>query len=101
MRFYEKVHLVVAIPGRILDMMGKKVANVENCKILCLNEADKEFQFPEVNVPNVFENYVATGITKAVDITLDVIEDVLAQIPTIPPVQIQIAKLPTKSELFL
>ena len=41
MRIYEKVHLVVATPGRILDLMEKKVANVENCRILCLDEADK------------------------------------------------------------
>merc|ERR1712218_765658 len=41
MRIYEKVHLVVATPGRILDLMEKRVANVENCKILCLDEADK------------------------------------------------------------
>ena len=36
-----QVHLVVATPGRILDLMEKKVANVERCKILCLDEADK------------------------------------------------------------
>jgi ATP-dependent RNA helicase DDX6/DHH1 len=41
MRFYEKVHLVVATPGRILDLMEKGVANVDKCKILCLDEADK------------------------------------------------------------
>lgn len=41
MRIYEKVHLVVATPGRILDLMERKVANVEKCKILCLDEADK------------------------------------------------------------
>lgn len=41
MRMYEKVHLVVATPGRILDLMEKRVANVENCRILCLDEADK------------------------------------------------------------
>lgn len=41
MRIYEKVHLVVATPGRILDLMDKKVANVEKCRILCLDEADK------------------------------------------------------------
>jgi len=41
MRIYEKVHLVVATPGRILDLMEKKVANVDRCKILCLDEADK------------------------------------------------------------
>ena len=41
MRIYEKVHLIVATPGRILDLMEKKVANVEQCRILCLDEADK------------------------------------------------------------
>jgi len=41
MRIYEKVHLVVATPGRILDLMEKKVANVDHCNILVLDEADK------------------------------------------------------------
>jgi superfamily II DNA/RNA helicase len=36
-----QVHLIVATPGRILDLMEKKVANVDRCKILCLDEADK------------------------------------------------------------
>ena len=36
-----QVHLVVATPGRILDLMEKRVANVEKCKLLCLDEADK------------------------------------------------------------
>ena len=36
-----QVHLVVATPGRILDLMEKKIADVNNCKILCLDEADK------------------------------------------------------------
>lgn len=62
MRILENVHLVVATPGRILDLMEKKVAKVFNstigismltlfylvivlqvdkCKVLCLDEADK------------------------------------------------------------
>jgi len=41
MRLYEKVHLVVATPGRILDLMEKNVADCSNCKILVLDEADK------------------------------------------------------------
>ena len=28
MRIYEKVHLVVATPGRILDLMEKQVCNI-------------------------------------------------------------------------
>lgn len=41
MRMYEKVHLIVATPGRIIDLMEKQVANMEKCKVLCLDEADK------------------------------------------------------------
>jgi len=41
MRIYEKVHLVVATPGRILDLMEKQVANVSKCRLLVLDEADK------------------------------------------------------------
>merc|ERR1712025_1517082 len=41
MRIYEKVHLVVATPGRMLDLMETQVANVSHCKMLVLDEADK------------------------------------------------------------
>merc|ERR1719195_1769540 len=39
MRIYEKVHLVVATPGMMLDHMEKQVANVSKCKMLVLDEA--------------------------------------------------------------
>lgn len=35
------VHLIIATPGRILDLMDKKVADMSHCKILVLDEADK------------------------------------------------------------
>jgi ATP-dependent RNA helicase DDX6/DHH1 len=41
MRLNNPVHLVVATPGRILDLMEKGVANVTQCKRLILDEADK------------------------------------------------------------
>jgi len=41
MRLYEKVHLIVATPGRIIDLIKKKVAVMDNCKVLCVDEADK------------------------------------------------------------
>ena len=41
MRIYENVHIIIATPGRILDLMDKKVAKVDKCKILVLDEADK------------------------------------------------------------
>jgi ATP-dependent RNA helicase DDX6/DHH1 len=35
------VHLVIATPGRILDLMDKGVAKMDHCKMLVLDEADK------------------------------------------------------------
>lgn len=41
LRLNGPVHLIVATPGRILDLMEKGVADVTNCKTVILDEADK------------------------------------------------------------
>lgn len=41
LRLYDPVHLIVATPGRILDLMNKELVNTDQCKILVLDEADK------------------------------------------------------------
>lgn len=41
MRIYQKVQVIIATPGRILDLMDKNVADMQHCKILVLDEADK------------------------------------------------------------
>lgn len=41
MRIYQKVQVIIATPGRILDLMDKEVANMSQCRILVLDEADK------------------------------------------------------------
>lgn len=41
MRLYKDVHVVIATPGRILDLMNKGVAQMEKCQILVMDEADK------------------------------------------------------------
>ncbi|XP_061391549.1 ATP-dependent RNA helicase me31b-like [Musca vetustissima] len=41
LRLYQKVQLIIATPGRILDLMDKRVADMSHCKILVLDEADK------------------------------------------------------------
>jgi ATP-dependent RNA helicase DDX6/DHH1 len=40
-RLNQTVHVIVATPGRILDLASKGVANLENCKMLVLDEVDK------------------------------------------------------------
>lgn len=41
LRLYNPVHVVVATPGRILDLIERKVAVVKTCRMLVLDEADK------------------------------------------------------------
>lgn len=41
LRLYDPVHLIVATPGRILDLMNKELVKVDDCKMLVLDEADK------------------------------------------------------------
>lgn len=48
MRLYNAVHIIVATPGRILDLASKKVADLSQVRTIVMDEADKllsaEFQ---------------------------------------------------------
>jgi len=48
MRLYNTVHMIVATPGRILDLASKNVADLSSCRTIIMDEADKllspEFQ---------------------------------------------------------
>ena len=48
MRLYNTIHIIVATPGRILDLASKKVADLSKCSTIIMDEADKllspEFQ---------------------------------------------------------
>jgi ATP-dependent RNA helicase DDX6/DHH1 len=48
MRLHQPVHILVATPGRLLDLANKNLARLNNCKTLVMDEADKllspEFQ---------------------------------------------------------
>ncbi|XP_050423902.1 ATP-dependent RNA helicase me31b isoform X1 [Adelges cooleyi] len=41
LRIYQRVHVIIATPGRILDLLDKSIAKVDQCRILVLDEADK------------------------------------------------------------
>ena len=41
LRIMENVHVIIATPGRILDLMEKKVAKMDKCKMIVMDEADK------------------------------------------------------------
>ncbi|CAO3656858.1 unnamed protein product [Mucor fragilis] len=39
--FQKGIHMVVATPGRLMDLLNKKKFNLDNCKYLCMDEADR------------------------------------------------------------
>ena len=40
-RLSETVHVLVGTPGRILDLAGKNVADLSECPVFVMDEADK------------------------------------------------------------
>jgi len=54
------VHIVVATPGRLKDMLAKKKMNLDNCKYLTLDEADRlvDLGFEE-DIREVFDHFKA------------------------------------------
>lgn len=58
MRFYQPVHVLVATPGRVLDLAEKGICKLGSCKMLVLDEADKLLS-PEftVVVEKLIRNY--------------------------------------------
>jgi ATP-dependent RNA helicase DDX6/DHH1 len=41
MRLYNPVHILIATPGRVLDLANKQVADLRRCNIMVMDEADK------------------------------------------------------------
>lgn len=39
--YYSGIHIVVATPGRLQDMLAKKKFNLDLCTYLCMDEADR------------------------------------------------------------
>lgn len=39
------MHVIIATPGRILDLLDKSIAKVDHCKILVLDEVTFELKY--------------------------------------------------------
>jgi ATP-dependent RNA helicase DDX6/DHH1 len=40
-RLQEVVHILIATPGRLLDLVNKNLAKIDSCRVIVLDEADK------------------------------------------------------------
>lgn len=39
--FNKGIHIVIATPGRLIDMLKRQRFNLDGCKYLCMDEADR------------------------------------------------------------
>ncbi|XP_020220919.1 DEAD-box ATP-dependent RNA helicase 35 [Cajanus cajan] len=54
------VHIVIATPGRLKDMLAKKKVNLDNCRYLTLDEADRLVDLGfEDDIREVFDHFKA------------------------------------------
>ena len=52
------LHMLVATPGRLLDMLNKKKFNADMCKYLCLDEADRLIDLGfEEDIRHIFDHF--------------------------------------------
>ncbi|KAL3753262.1 hypothetical protein ACJRO7_000628 [Eucalyptus globulus] len=62
------VHIVVATPGRLKDMLAKKKMNLDNCRYLTLDEADRlvDLGFED----DIRENFARSALVKPVTVNV-------------------------------
>ena len=54
------VHIIVATPGRLIDLLNKKIINLNICRYLCMDEADRMIDLGfEEDVRTIFSYFKA------------------------------------------
>ena len=59
-KIHRGVHIMVATPGRLMDMLNKKMVTLDMCRYLCLDEADRMIDMGfEEDVRTIFSYFRA------------------------------------------
>ena len=62
------IHIVVATPGRLIDMLEKRKINFDSCKFFCMDEADRMVDLGfEDDVRNIMSFFKVTNSAPSVD----------------------------------
>nr|CAD7574809.1 unnamed protein product [Timema californicum] len=76
------VHIMVATPGRLMDMLDKKMVSLDVCRYLCMDEADRmiDMGFEEdgqrqtllfsATMPKKIQNFARSALVKPVTINV-------------------------------
>ncbi|XP_068658621.1 DEAD-box ATP-dependent RNA helicase 35 [Aristolochia californica] len=87
------VHIVVATPGRLKDMLAKKKMNLDNCRYLTLDEADRLVDLGfEDDVREVFDHFKAQRQTLLFSATMPKKIQIFARSALVKPVTVNVGR---------
>ena len=87
------IHIVVATPGRLQDLLNKKTFNLDSCKFLCMDEADRMIdQGFEDDVRNVMSYFKHQRQTLLFSATMPIKIRDFAQQSLIKPIILNIGR---------
>eukprot|EP00271_Cylindrocystis_brebissonii_P022382 TRINITY_DN8598_c0_g1_i1.p1 TRINITY_DN8598_c0_g1~~TRINITY_DN8598_c0_g1_i1.p1 ORF type:complete len:796 (-),score=173.98 TRINITY_DN8598_c0_g1_i1:173-2560(-) len=87
------VHMVVATPGRLKDMLAKKRMNLDMCKYLCLDEADRLIDLGfEDDIREVFDHFKAQRQTLLFSATMPKKIQTFAKSALVKPVVVNVGR---------
>ncbi|KAL6134279.1 hypothetical protein ACLB2K_066511 [Fragaria x ananassa] len=87
------VHIVVATPGRLKDMLAKKKMNLDNCRYLTLDEADRLVDLGfEDDIREVFDHFKAQRQTLLFSATMPAKIQNFARSALVKPVTVNVGR---------
>ncbi len=87
------VHVIVATPGRLMDMLNKKMVNLDVCRYLCLDEADRMIDMGfEEDVRTIFSYFKAQRQTLLFSATMPKKIQNFARSALVQPVTVNVGR---------
>lgn len=87
------VHIIVATPGRLMDMLDKKLVFLDVCRFLCLDEADRMIDLGfEEDVRNIISHFKAQRQTLLFSATMPKKIQNFAKSALVKPITINVGR---------
>ncbi len=91
--FSSGVHIIVATPGRLMDMLDKKLLFLDVCRYLCLDEADRMIDLGfEEDVRNIISHFKAQRQTLLFSATMPKKIQNFAKSALVKPITINVGR---------
>ena len=90
---FSGVHIIVATPGRLMDMLDKKLVFLDVCRYLCLDEADRMIDLGfEEDVRNIMSHFKAQRQTLLFSATMPKKIQNFAKSALVKPITINVGR---------